>query len=305
MAAEAQRMAGSGRAVPEPADKMATMDAALRRSLGPGWLLDEVASAGRENLDPDHAAHYDQKEDAGAAEEVRLLQELGLGGHSVVVDLGAGTGQFTVAAAQVCARVVAVDVSPVMLAKLAAKVSRSELDNVEIVRAGFLTYEHGGSPADIVYSRWALHHLPDFWKSVALQRIRCALRPGGLLRLSDIVYTFDPWEAEARIAAWCATLPSEPDGEGDWSRADIEEHVRDEHSTYSWLLEPMIERCGFEIERWSTRPIPMTPGTCFAPADPEQPKFLGVRRQVSANDRSRAAISASEGSLVATSMTRS
>jgi hypothetical protein len=27
--------------------------------------------------------------------------------------------------------------------------------------------------------------------------------------------------------------------------------VRDEHSTYTWLLEPMIERCGFEIERAS------------------------------------------------------
>ena len=36
----------------------------------PGWLLDEVASAGRENLDAGHVAHYDDKEDAGAAAEV-------------------------------------------------------------------------------------------------------------------------------------------------------------------------------------------------------------------------------------------
>lgn len=26
-------------------------------------------------------------------------------------------------------------------------------------------------------------------------------------------------------------------------------HLRDEHSTFSWLLEPMIERAGFTIER--------------------------------------------------------
>jgi len=32
------------------------------------------------------------------------------------------------------------------------------------------------------------------------------------------------------------------------SRAELEEHVRDEHSAFSWLLEPMLERCGFRIE---------------------------------------------------------
>ena len=48
-------------------------------------------------------------------------------------------------------------------------------------------------------------------------------------------------------ATWCAILP---DGapEGEWVRSDIAEHVRGEHSTYSWLLEPMIERSGFRID---------------------------------------------------------
>jgi hypothetical protein len=36
--------------------------------------------------------------------------------------------------------------------------------------------------------------------------------------------------------------------ETDWIRAELEEHVRDEHSTFTWLLEPMIERSGFRIE---------------------------------------------------------
>jgi len=36
---------------------------------------------------------------------------------------------------------------------------------------------------------------------------------------------------------------------GEWSRAELEEHVRDEHSTFTWLLEPMIRRAGFEIEQ--------------------------------------------------------
>jgi SAM-dependent methyltransferase len=68
-----------------------------------------------------------------------------------------------------------------------------------------LTYEHAGPRADFVYSRYALHHLPDFWKSVALERLHRVLAPGGVLRLWDIVYSFEPAEAEDRLAAWCAT----------------------------------------------------------------------------------------------------
>lgn len=44
----------------------------------PGWLLDEVAGAGRENVDVEHVARYDAKEHADADEELVLLKELGL-----------------------------------------------------------------------------------------------------------------------------------------------------------------------------------------------------------------------------------
>ncbi|MEX2621376.1 MAG: methyltransferase domain-containing protein [Egibacteraceae bacterium] len=209
-------------------------------------MLDEVANAGRENLDAEHAWHYDAKEDADALGELRILEDLGLDGQSALVDLGAGTGQLAMAAAAVCARVVAVDVSPVMVQPLKAKIDEAAVSNVEVVQAGFLTYEHRGRPADFVYSRFALHHLPDFWKAVALDRARRILQPGGILRLWDVVYDFGVHEAEDRIAAWCDAYTDAPEGE--WGRVDLEEHVRDEHSTFSWVLEPMIERCGFEIE---------------------------------------------------------
>jgi hypothetical protein len=72
------------------------------------------------------------------------------------------------------------------------------------------------------------------------------LRPGGLLRLSDVVYHFAPEGADKRLETWCATGG---DGTvGEWSRVEYEEHVRDEHSTFTWLLEPMIRRAGFTIE---------------------------------------------------------
>jgi len=216
----------------------------------PSWQFDEAANAGRENLDPDHVARYDGKQDAAADDEVRLLADLGLGPDSIVVDLGAGTGQFALAAARAAGRVIAADVSPVMLERLHANVSDAGVTNVEIVEAGFLTYEHEGDPADVVYSRWALHHLPDFWKGVALTRMRAILRPGGVLRLSDAVYSFDLADAARALEAWCASAPDDADADPDvdWARWELEEHVSDEHSTFSWLLEPMMERAGFGIE---------------------------------------------------------
>ena len=80
----------------------------------PSWFIDELGYAGRENLDPEHVSRYDAKEDAGAAGELAVLRALGLTAESVVVEFGPGTGQFTVAVAPECARVIAVDVSAQM-----------------------------------------------------------------------------------------------------------------------------------------------------------------------------------------------
>lgn len=222
------------------------MPSVRESDVNPGWLLNEVANAGRENLDPNHVSRYDSKEDADAADEVLLCQELGLTNESIIVEVGTGTGQFAIAVAPACSRVVAVDVSPVMLKALQIKIDKARLDTIEVVQAGFLTYKHQGSPADFVYSRYALHHLPDFWKAVALTRIHQILCPGGVFRLWDVVYSFDPAEAGDRIEDWCSTVDTTTD-EG-WSRDELEEHVRDEHSTFSWLLEPMLQRSGFVIE---------------------------------------------------------
>jgi SAM-dependent methyltransferase len=222
-----------------------------KRGSRPAWILNEVESAGRENLDVDHVGRYDSKEDSGAGAEVDLLVDIGLDHDSVVVEFGPGTGQFTLAIAPRCRQLVAVDVSRPMISLLQHKLTTGGVENVTVIEAGFLTYEHHGTPADFVYSRYALHHLPDFWKGVALSRIHDMLKPGGVFRLWDVVYGFEPSEAASRIEAWCATGTDTPPGhaldEG-WGRWELEEHVRDEYSTYSWLLESMFERTGFTID---------------------------------------------------------
>lgn len=211
-----------------------------------GWFLSELTHAGRENLDPDHVARYDAKMDAGAEREVELLKAEGFGVDSTLLEFGPGTGQFTIAAARRYGHVIAVDPSPPMLAALERRLSSEKVQNVEVVNAGFLSYRHRAEPVDIIYSRFALHHLPDFWKALALKRFRQLLAPGGLVRISDVVYGFDLDSAEAGIESWCASFGHQVEGE--WSREEVEEHVRDEHSTFTWLLEQMIERAGFSFE---------------------------------------------------------
>lgn len=218
----------------------------------PGWWPDELAHAGDEHLDPEYVAIYDRKSATDPTEDIDLLRGLGMDETSIVVDLGAGTGTFALAAAPFCRRVVAVDVAPAMLATLREKAERSGVTNLEVAHAGFLTYEHHGEPADIVYSRNALHHLSDFWKALALERIAALLRPGGVLRLHDLVFSCEPHEAGAVVESWLSGAKQRP--EDGWTRSELETHVREEYSTFSWLLEPMIERAGFEIREASYRP---------------------------------------------------
>ena len=207
-----------------------------------GWRLDERAHAGPEHLEAGYVAGYDAKTQLDLEAALGLLRH-GLRPDTVLVDVGCGTGLLAVAAASEARRVVGVDPSPAML-----EVARRQSDAVEWVEAGFLTYEHEGNPPQLVHSRNALHHLPDFWKGVALARLADLLSPGGVLVLSDLVYDFEPGEADLRIEDWLAGAAPTP-AEG-WTRDELETHIRDEHSTFAWLLEALLEHAGFEtLER--------------------------------------------------------
>lgn len=212
----------------------------------PSWYFDELAHAGSEHLDPGYVPGYDHKAGTDPADDLDALRDLGLNETHTLVDLGAGTGTFALAAAPLCRHVIAVDVSPVMLAHMREKAARAEIENIECMQGGFLSYEPQGAPADFVYSRHALHHLPDFWKAVALARITAMLKTGGIFYLRDLVFSFEPDEAEHVIETWLAAAPEH--AEQGWTRAELETHLREEYSTFSWLLEPMIEHAGFAIQ---------------------------------------------------------
>jgi SAM-dependent methyltransferase len=217
-------------------------------------MIDETALAGAEHLDPAYVAGYDRKAGFDPAEDLAILRCRGLGPDATLIDFGAGTGTFALAAAPYCKRVIAVDVSPAMVRAIRARAADTGARNVVVVQAGFLGYAHHGDPVEAVYTRNALHHLPDLWKAIALRRMAGLLANGGTLRLRDLVFSFAAADAEAGIRRWIDATAAEDAALG-WTRAELEDHVRDEHSTFTWLLEPMLAQAGLEIVESAYAPV--------------------------------------------------
>lgn len=215
----------------------------------PDWHYDDLRQVGLDFEDEAAVAAYDRNQGTGAAEDEALLDRLGVGPGLVMIDLGTGTGSFPRAAARRGARAWAVDVSAAMLAHAEARARAEGLTQgpgaIAFRRGGFLTYDHDGPPADLVTTKFALHHLPDFWKAAALVNINRMLKPGGRLFLRDVVFSFAPADYAAGAEGWISRM-AQAEGHG-FTRADFATHVRDEHSTFAWILEGLIERTGFRI----------------------------------------------------------
>jgi SAM-dependent methyltransferase len=102
------------------------------------WMLDELAHAGPEHLDPAFVAGYERKQGyPDPAEDLAVLAAHGLDETATVVDLGAGTGRFALAAARRFGQVTAVDISPAMLELLRDRAAAAGVANLEYVQAGF------------------------------------------------------------------------------------------------------------------------------------------------------------------------
>jgi putative AdoMet-dependent methyltransferase len=178
-------------------------------------------------------------------EAEEIVARLGLDASATVLDMGCGTGAFALHAAEHYAMVHAVDVSKAMLGRARRKAKRAGLKNIQFHHGGFLTYEHEAEPVDAVCTIVALHHLPDFWKLIGLQRLASMLRPGGRLHLFDVVFSFDIGQYEACLKQFIQRMSTHigPNGE-----AESQTHLRDEYSTCDWIMEGLLERAGFAID---------------------------------------------------------
>ena len=210
------------------------------------WQYDELKQIGKDYNDIAEVEAYDNRHSEVRdvkAENDKILDVLSIEKQHTLIEIGTGTGAFSIQAAEKCRKVYAIDVSKVMLEYAQNRAKKAKQKNIEFHHGGFLTYHHNGDPVDFVVSSLALHHLPDFWKQTALQKIHAILKPGGKLYLFDVIYPNE--NTHQKIAEWLDVIEETSSRE---FAEDLAVHIRDEHSTVRWIMEGLLERAGFSFE---------------------------------------------------------
>src|SRR6201995_4803104 len=151
------------------------------------WYYNERRQIG---LDTAVASIYARGDDRELRARAALTM-LGVQRGWRVADIGCGNGVLACEAALMGAEVDAIDISPAMLA-LAEIQARDRRVAIRTQSAGLLSFAYKPDSYDLIVSEFALHHLPDFWKAVALSRIFRALKPGASFYLRDIVFVSTP-----------------------------------------------------------------------------------------------------------------
>src|SRR5882757_3209209 len=202
------------------------------------WYYNERRQLG---LDSAVAAIYDRHDDSDIRARAALTM-LGVQRGWRVADIGCGDGLLAVEAALMGAQVDAIDISPAMLAL--AKIQASDRKvAVRTQPAGLLSFAYQPSSYDLIVSEFTLHHLPDFWKAVAMSRIYNALKPGANFYLRDMVFVSMPDGVERDVESWADFSIKNHEFE----RESVITHMRDEYSTFGWVMERMLTETGFTL----------------------------------------------------------
>ncbi|MCK1737579.1 class I SAM-dependent methyltransferase [Bradyrhizobium sp. 138] len=202
------------------------------------WYYNE---RNRMGIGPAVASIYDSHDDADLRARA-ALKMLGVQRGWRIADIGCGNGVLATEAGLMGAEVDAIDISPAMLA-LAEIYARDRKAPVHTQSAGLLSFAYRPESYDLIVSEFTLHHLPDFWKAVAMSRIYRALKPGASFYLRDIVYASMPDTVERDVEEWADFQIKNHD----FARDSVVTHMRDEYSTFGWVMERMLTDVGFTL----------------------------------------------------------
>ena len=202
------------------------------------WYYNE---RNRMGIEPAVASIYDAHDDADLRARA-ALKMLGVQRGWRIADIGCGNGVFACEAALMGAEVDAIDISPAMLA-LAQLHARNRRVPIRTRSSGLLSFAYEPNSYNLIVSEFTLHHLPDFWKAVALSRIFGALKPGASFYLRDIVFVSMPDGSERDIDQWADFNIKNHD----FARDTVVSHMRDEYSTFGWVIERMLTEVGFTL----------------------------------------------------------
>lgn len=213
------------------------------------WYYDELKQVGVDYTDKKQVEEYDsgmQKLRDIKNEAKEIVAAVNLQAEQVIIEIGTGTGEFALEVSKYCKKVIALDVSRTMLDFAQEKARMRKRSNVEFIRGGFLTYNHQGEPVDAVITQLALHHLPDFWKLVALKRISQMLKDGGKLYLRDVVF---PSNVEDYDVFFNNIINKLKIDAGSKIAEETSLHIKEEYSTFDWIMENLLTKAGFTIDK--------------------------------------------------------
>ncbi len=212
------------------------------------WQYNETVQIGTDYQDISNVQAYDEKmakfRDV-KKEATYIIEAICLEREHSLLEIGTGTGNFAIEAARHCNKVYAIDISSTMIDYAKQKSQKMGISNVSFFQAGFLNYVHNGCPLDVIVSNLALHHLPDFWKMIALKRIYQLLKNGGTFYLGDVIFSFPIEEYNDKIDNWITTM-KEKVGVNFAKEAEL--HIKEEFSTFDWVIEEMLHKSGFKFE---------------------------------------------------------
>ncbi len=210
------------------------------------WRYDEFEQVGKDYSSNNEVAVYEETHSTFrdlVLESNEFLDVLSVKAGESLIDFGCGTGVFTIQAALRGVNVFAVDISQNMLAYAEKKALEKNIQSISFINSGFLNYTHSSELVDYIMTSFSFHHLPDFWKAVALKRMHSMLNSSGVLYIQDLVIS-----EENCINNINSFIQSQEELGGDFLRVDAIDHFRDEFSTYGWVIEEMLKRAGFKIE---------------------------------------------------------
>jgi DNA-binding transcriptional ArsR family regulator/2-polyprenyl-3-methyl-5-hydroxy-6-metoxy-1,4-benzoquinol methylase len=155
--------------------------------------------------------------------------------RETALELGPGEGWLLPVLARHCARVIAIDNAPAMLEQARQYCTEHRLlDQAQLVAGDSSHARDLGNTVDIAVANMVLHHTAS--PAVVMQDLAAALKPGGLLLLTDLCAHDQAWAREACGDLWLGFAPE------DLTRWALEAGLSEGESVYLAL------RNGFRIQ---------------------------------------------------------
>lgn len=114
----------------------------------------------------------------------KLLELQILSKQMTVMDLGSGDGFLSRAIAGLVKKVIAVDISGVMLRELERKVQSDGIDNIHTLESDGRDMPIANAEIDVVCASMYLHHIDE--PELAIKEMYRVLKPGGKVFLGDL-----------------------------------------------------------------------------------------------------------------------